>query len=83
MKTDKLLDTLFHDVLTECSKMIISPKKKYYLLCSLHNLPRVYFDISKQGLLGENRVPITEETALQYAFDNMDNYLKSKYKKYV
>lgn len=34
LKTDKLLDTLFHDVLTECSKMIISPKKYtiYYVL---------------------------------------------------
>lgn len=80
LKTDKLLDALFSDLLEECNQPFSSHKKVYSLLCALHNLPRVYFDTNKQGLSGE-RMPITEGEALEYAYDNMDDSLKSKYKK--
>ena len=80
LKTDELLDALFSDLWKECNQPFPSHKKIYYLLCALHNLPRVYFDANKQGLSGE-RMPIAEEEALEYAYDNMDDGLKRKYKK--
>lgn len=67
MKVDKLFDELFSDLLTELNRLFPSYKKIYYLLCALHNLPRVYFDSNKQGLSGDGGY-ITEDEALQYAY---------------
>jgi len=74
MKVDTLFDELFFDLLAELNRFIPSHKKIYYLLCALHNLPRVYFNRSKQGLSGENGGSITEDEALQYAFSTMNKY---------
>ena len=65
-KTEKLINELFMNLLTEIDLLFPSHRRIYYLLCSLHNLPRVYFDVSKQGLCGENGGPIPEDEALQY-----------------
>ena len=47
----------------------------------MHRQPFVLWQRRKDGGLSGESMPITEGEALEYAYDNMDDGLKSKYKK--
>ena len=51
----------------------------YDLLCALHNLPRVYFGKDKETLCRLKQEAISEQDAIEYAFDNMNIDMKKKY----
>ena len=51
----------------------------YDLLCALHNLPRVYFGKDKETLCRLKQEAISEQDAMEYAFDNMNADMKKKY----
>ena len=52
----------------------------YDLLCALHNLPRVYLSKDKETLCELRQEPISEQDAIDYAFDNMNFDMKNKYR---
>lgn len=70
---------LFFDLVTEITKMRISKRKVYDLLCTLHNLPRVYLGKNNETLCELMLDAISEQDAIQYAFDNMSLEMKEIY----
>lgn len=78
-KINKLIDELFLDLLTEINKLCVNKKKIYDLLCTLHNLPRVYLGRNKETLCDLNQETISEQDAIKYAFSNMNPSMVKKY----
>lgn len=76
---NRLMEQLFLDLMTEMKKTYIKKKKVYDLLCALHNLPRVYLGKDKETLCGLMQDAISEEDAIEYAFDNMSIDMRKKY----
>ncbi len=76
---NQLMDKLFLDLITEIKKTCIQKKKVYDLLCALHNLPRVYLGNDKETLCELMQKTISEQDAIEYAFDNMSSDMKKKY----
>ena len=76
---NRLMDQLFLDLMTEIRKTYIRNREVYDLLCALHNLPRVYLGKDKETLCGLKQEAISEQDAIEYAFDNMSTDMKKKY----
>ena len=76
---NRLMDQLFLDLMIEIKKTYIQNRKVYDLLCALHNLPRVYLGKHKETLCGLKQEAISEQDAIEYAFDNMNTDMKKKY----
>ena len=76
---NRLMDRLFLDLLTEIRKTYIRKREVYDLLCALHNLPRVYLGKNKETLCRLKQEAISEQDAIEYAFDNMNTDMKKKY----
>jgi len=74
-----LMNQLFFDLIAETKKICIRKRKVYDLLCALHNLPRVYLGKDKETLCGLAQEAISEQDALEYAFNNMNFHMKHKY----
>lgn len=74
-----LINQLFLDLIIEMKKTCIRKRKVYGLLCALHNLPRVYLGKDKETLCGLMQEAISEQDAIEYAFDNMNADMKKKY----
>lgn len=80
---NQLLNAMFFDLLREIKKPYIRKRKVYDLLCALHNLPRVYLGKDKETLCELKQNAISEQDAIEYAFDNMSFDMKEKYQKFV
>lgn len=76
---NQLMDELFLDLITEMKRTCIQKRKVYVLLCALHNLPRVYLGKDKETLCGLMQEAVSEQEAIEYAFDNMNADMKKKY----
>ena len=77
-----LMQDLINDLDKEVNKVFVNNKKVYYLLCSLHNLPRVYFGRDNKTLCQLGQLSISEEEALEYSYSNMNAKERERYKKY-
>ena len=66
-------------MLFELNKFFVSKEKVYYLLATMHNLPRVYLGEDKETLCELKQISISESEAIDYAYRNMDKHLKEKY----
>ena len=75
----QLMKKMLEDLKYEVSKIVINNNEVYSLLCSLHNLPRVFLGKDKKTLCKLNQHSITEEEALTYAYDNMNKGERIKY----
>ena len=80
---NRLMDQLFLDLMIEIKKTYIQNRKVYDLLCALHNLPRVYLGKDKETLCGLKQEAISEQDAIEYAFDNMSIDMKKKYQHFL
>lgn len=78
-KINQLIDELFLDLLTEINKLCINKREVYDLLCTLHNLPRVYLGRNKETLCDLKQETISEQDAIKYAFSNMNPSMVKKY----
>ncbi len=76
-----LIKMMLDDLLSELDKIIVSKRKIYDLLCSLHNLPRVYLGKGKETLCDINQEAISVKDALEYSYKNMSIELREKYLK--
>lgn len=76
---NQLINEIFLGLLTEIKKPCIRKRKVYDLLCVLHNLPRVYLGKDKETLCELKQEAISEQEAIEYAFDNMSSDMKKKY----
>lgn len=76
---NRFMDQLFLDLITEMKKICIRKREVYDLLCALHNLPRVYLGKDKETLCGLMQEAISEQDAIEYAFDNMSVDMKKRY----
>lgn len=72
----QLMSILLDEVIEEVNKMFVNKKKVYILLNCLHNLPRVYFDEKEETLCNLKCLPISEEEALSYVFQNANDDVK-------
>lgn len=77
---NQLMNQLFLDLTTEIKKTCIQKRKVYDLLCALHNLPRVYLGKDKETLCELMQETISEQDAIEYAFDNMNLDMKKRYR---
>lgn len=68
-----------NDAMTEINCIFTDRKKICNIIRSLHNLPRVYLGKGKITLCELNQREITQEEALEYAFNNMDEIYRKKY----
>lgn len=80
---NKMIDDMFQQLLLELDKLLIDKRKIYNILCTLHNLPRVYLGNDEETLCNLGQKSITEEDALMFAIDNMDEQMKEKYSYYL
>lgn len=76
---NNMMKILFYDLMHEMKKMFVSKIKIYYLLCALHNLPRVYLGKNKDTLCCINQNVVTKEEAFEYTYQNMTVELRKKY----
>ena len=79
-KVNYLLRLLMNDAVTEINSIFTDRKNIYNIIRSLHNLPRVYLGKEKHTLCELNQIEITQEEALKYAFQNMNETNTKKYK---
>lgn len=82
-KVNKLIKELFVDLIKEMNRMFIRKKEIYDFLSSLHNLLRIYLGFDKDTLCDLRQPAISEEDAVKYAFQNMNEMMKIKYQKYI
>lgn len=78
-KVNYLMKLLMNDAMTEINCIFTDRKKICNIIRSLHNLPRVYLGKGKITLCELNQREITQEEALEYAFNNMDEIYRKKY----
>jgi len=78
-----LMKLLLNDAINEISNTFTNRRKIYNIIRALHNLPRVYLGKGKKTLCELNQIEITQEEALQYAFQNMNEIHKRKYEKII
>lgn len=83
MIVNQLMNQLFVDLISEINKTFIKKRNVYDLLCALHNLPRVYLGKDNETLCGLMQEAISEQDAIEYAFDNMSLDMKKKYQNLV
>lgn len=82
-KVNELIRELFVDLIKEMSRVFIRKKEIYDFLSSLHNLLRIYLGVDKNTLCNLRQPAISEEDAVKYAFQNMNETMKIKYQKYI
>lgn len=75
-----LMDQLFLDLITEMKKIGTRKRKVYGLLCVLHNLPGVYLGKDKETLCGLMQEAVSEQDAIEYAFENMSVDMQKRYR---
>ncbi len=80
---DRFIKELFLELTTEINRPIIFKKKVYYILCALHNLPRIYLGKDKATLCNLNQEGILERDAIRYSLENMTVDMKKKYQNMV
>lgn len=78
-KVNYLMKLLMEDAIVEISSMFTDRKKIHNIIRAFHNLPRVYLGKGKETLCELSQIEITQEEALQYAFQNMNEAHKKKY----
>ncbi|MDQ2088217.1 hypothetical protein RBH29_17475 [Herbivorax sp. ANBcel31] len=83
----KNINLLMSDIINEILELLdrgvfVDKKKITMLIRALHNLPRVYLKKNLQTICDLNQPSIEYKDAIQYAFSNMDENTKQKYKKY-
>jgi len=55
----------------------------HVVLRALHNLPRYFLHPTATGLFGIKNASVDFRHAIDYAMDNMDQSMRSRYKKYL
>lgn len=78
-KINQLMLFLLEDLLKKLDNFMIKKEDIYHIFNILHNLPRVYLGEKKETICKLNQVNISEEEALNYAFQNMDIIFREKY----
>lgn len=78
-RINQIIYKLLLDLKSEINRLFVNKKHIYSLLCILHNLPRVYLGENKITLCNLKQPAISEEAALQYAIQNIDNNVYERY----
>lgn len=81
-KIDQLMKNILNELNDELKGFRVNKRRVYALLRSIHNLPRVYLSESDDTLCNLKLPSISENDALMYSYQNMEEMDRKKYEKF-